>query len=420
MRRFVKDISAKDFDKFNVLVNSNHYVKMSSYGQFKALEGFKYRLVAIEEDGVIIATALVLIKKIPYLFSNYCYIPYGYNLDYKDQSLINFFNESIKVFSQELNACFVRVDPNFCRLQHEKDGTITENGYDNQWFKDLMLKDGFMHLGYNYGYSGNWLSRFSYILDLSADIDKIKKNIKNFNNHDRKNKMRAINVYLASKKDLDILYQLQLELAQKERFVPKPLSYFQQLYDSFKDNVYLYIAKADLEKCYQNLQEEKNRIEDQIIQLTNTNRIKELSLSVESLNNEMKIMKERGYDKVSEIILGAKLIIQIDAKVFNVYMYTHKFLPNFRTALALHTKTLEDSKKRNALSYDFEGVSGSLDPKDAYYGIHDFKRSFGGDFVEYFGEFDLVLDERRYLLFKKFDRLIKRYRRKVYLFFKGW
>ncbi|MPM83174.1 Lipid II:glycine glycyltransferase [bioreactor metagenome] len=217
-----------------------------------------------------------------------------------------------------------------------------------------------------------------------------------------------------------VLYEAQLELARKDRFVPKPLSYFESLFDSFGSGAHLYLAKTNLQQAYQNVKAEKKNLEKQLLSALNEHKKNELESSIEALSREISSMEELGYDQQGEKYLGAKLILQLNDKVFNVNMYTTKILPNFRTALALHTKALEDSKIREAKTYDFEGVSGSLDPHDAYYGIYDFKRSFGGDFLEFIGEFDYVFDQQKYQAFRKYDRLYRRFRRKVYLTVKGW
>ena len=421
MMEFVHDLSPAIFSEFNAHCLTDHYTKSPEFGNFKTIEGYEHYLVGVKDEAKLVATALVLHKRIPYLFSSYCYVTYGYNMDYNDKALLSFFNRSLSSFCKDkLKACFLRVDPNVAFRQHDKDGKLTPDGYHNLWLSETFIKDGFTHLGYNYGYSGNWMSRFTYILDLTPELTQIQKKIKNFNSHTRKNDLRTVSVIEGDKTDLKYLYLAQLELAKTQRFVAKPLSYFETLYDAFTGKAHLYIAKANLKLAYQNLLDEKKRLYKQLIELTNPARIQETEAGIKALDKELDLMIQHGYDTIEDTVLGAKLIIQINDRVYNVHMYTYKTLPNFRVAFALHSKAIAESKMRNAVSYDFEGVSGSLDPKDSYYGIYDFKKSFGGDFIEYAGEFDQVIDPLRYQLFKKIDRLYRRYRRKLYLLSKGW
>ncbi len=41
--------------------------------------------------------------------------------------------------------------------------------------------------------------------------------------------------------------------------------------------------------------------------------------------------------------------------------------------------------------YDFRGVSGDLSPENPLYGLYRFKKGFGGDFIEFIGEYDYVM-----------------------------
>lgn len=57
--------------------------------------------------------------------------------------------------------------------------------------------------------------------------------------------------------------------------------------------------------------------------------------------------------------------------------------------------------------YDFGGISGDFNPDSDNYGVYEFKRGFGGNVVEYIGEFDLVVDK----LFNSFYKfMFKTYR----------
>ena len=43
--------------------------------------------------------------------------------------------------------------------------------------------------------------------------------------------------------------------------------------------------------------------------------------------------------------------------------------------------------------YDFRGVSGDVSEDNPLYGLYKFKKGFGGDFTEFVGEMDLVLNK---------------------------
>ncbi len=421
MREFVSGIEEKEFDEFCANSPTNRYTKVTAYGKLRELDGYSYVTCGVKDDGKLVASALVLYRREWYLPSRFAYVCYGYNMDYSDVELLHFFNQKLCDFCKDtLHCCFLRVDPDYPIIEHKKNGELLEGGFDHRYMTDAFIEDGFHHLGYNYGYSGNWMSRFTYILDTTPDLKTIHKNIKNFNAHTRKNEMRCVRVEEGSRKDIPLLYEAELDLAKKNKFIPRPKKYFERLMDVYGENAHIYICKADLTQAYYNVKQEYERLLALDETKMKAQQQKERLASLASYEKEIKAMEAEDYEHQGEKVLGAKLIVQIKGKVSNLNMYTFKILPNFRAAFALHSLVISECKNRGAEAYDFEGVSGSLDPNDDYYGLQDFKRSFGGDFIEYAGEFDAVFNEREYKIFKYVYAHYRAYKRKFYLLLKGW
>ena len=72
-------------------------------------------------------------------------------------------------------------------------------------------------------------------------------------------------------------------------------------------------------------------------------------------------------------------------------------MPNF----AMQWSMICDSIDLGCDVYDFRGVSGDLNPENPLYGLYKFKKGFNGNFVEFIGEFDIVIDNGIYTLYKK-------------------
>ncbi len=71
-------------------------------------------------------------------------------------------------------------------------------------------------------------------------------------------------------------------------------------------------------------------------------------------------------------------------------------MPNFLMQYAM----INDSIDLGCYLYDFRGVSGDLNPENPLYGLYKFKKGFNGKFVEFIGEFDLVIKKPIYNAFK--------------------
>ena len=63
--------------------------------------------------------------------------------------------------------------------------------------------------------------------------------------------------------------------------------------------------------------------------------------------------------------------------------------------------------------YDMCGFSGVVDRKDPYFGLYDYKKSFGSEFTERIGEFDYVFHPKRKALWFKWDYNVRRVKRKL-------
>ena len=56
---------------------------------------------------------------------------------------------------------------------------------------------------------------------------------------------------------------------------------------------------------------------------------------------------------------------------------------------------------------NFLGVKNINDPNDKDHGVYEVKRGFGGETIEYIGEFDLPLNKVMYKMYKFINKLKK-------------
>ena len=63
-------------------------------------------------------------------------------------------------------------------------------------------------------------------------------------------------------------------------------------------------------------------------------------------------------------------------------------MPNY----LLQWNMIQWAIERGSRVYDFRGVSGDLSEDNPLYGLYKFKKGFNGDFTEFVGEMDLILN----------------------------
>lgn len=79
----------------------------------------------------------------------------------------------------------------------------------------------------------------------------------------------------------------------------------------------------------------------------------------------------------------------------------------------LLVQMIADAKRAGMQTFDFWGITTSEDSRHPWYGFTQFKKSFGGEQVNYAGTWDLPINKSRYLLYR-IVRKLNRWRRKLY------
>ena len=86
-------------------------------------------------------------------------------------------------------------------------------------------------------------------------------------------------------------------------------------------------------------------------------------------------------------------------------------MPNY----LLQWRMIQWAIERGCRVYDFRGVSGDVSEDNPLYGLFRFKQGFGGDFTEFVGEMDLVLNPVIYWCVEHGTSVFKELRRRLYL-----
>ena len=74
----------------------------------------------------------------------------------------------------------------------------------------------------------------------------------------------------------------------------------------------------------------------------------------------------------------------------------------------LYYTIIEDAVKDGYKIVDFFGTTGEPTPGNSVYGIHLFKKRLGGEYTEFIGEFDYVLNPLLYFAYTKVYPKIRR------------
>ena len=420
-------ISYEQLDEFVHSHPMANHIKTTAYGRVEKKWNESVLALGFFQSETLVATAMVLVHR--NLFGTHWYIPGGICVDMQDLPLVKRVYLALKEEAKKAKVIYVRVDPDVERRKHFQDGSIDESGFDNHYITESLQSWGFTHLGYNYGYSGNVQSRYTLILDIDRSMEDIYATMHASNrSFHRKNQRRGVYTVLESKEKLELLHRFAKELAQKQHFMPKSVKFFKQLLESYQESAHYFVSYVNLDIAIENIQSEINENQLLLNKLDSTVKrskgaIKEASRTLESLEQELEVYRKYRMSHQAVVPIGAAIFTRCHKTSYDLYLYTTKTISSLRPAIDLHLFAIELMKGNGCTKYDFVGISGSTDPSDPFYGLYDFKRRFGGDFIEYLGEFDLIFNQKKRDLSVKAHKLRRRVERKLireyYLRIKG-
>lgn len=90
--------------------------------------------------------------------------------------------------------------------------------------------------------------------------------------------------------------------------------------------------------------------------------------------------------------IAGTIAVHYGDKVWYLYGASSNSYRNMMPNYLLQWEMIKWAVETNCRIYDFRGVSGDLSPENPLYGLYRFKKGFNGDFTEFCGEFDLILN----------------------------
>ena len=172
--KFVENINEDEYTKFVITHPYSHFLKSYEWGELSKSRGLIPHYVGLKEKEKLVATALILEKKLPLGYSYY-YIPRGYTIDYNNYELLKNFTFKIKEYAKKNKAIFFKIDPDIKLHTIDKNANVVNDGNNNYELVNYLKKIGFYRKKLNL-YFENMQPRFTFRLDTTKDIDIIRKN----------------------------------------------------------------------------------------------------------------------------------------------------------------------------------------------------------------------------------------------------
>ncbi|MGQ5603227.1 lipid II:glycine glycyltransferase FemX [Streptomyces sp. EKS3.2] len=359
MSRHVKPITREEHLRFVAARPSVSHLQTPAWGDVKP-DWRAESLGWFDEGGDLVGAGLVLLRPLPRLKRCLAYLPEGPVIDWDAPDLERWLEPmlahlkgrgafSVKmgppVVTRRWSAEAVKeaiADPGARRLA---DVPPTEREPGAEELAERLRRMGWRPSASG-GENGFAAGQPRYVCQLPLTGRTPEQVHGGFNQQWRRNVKKAekagVKVVRGDREDLRTFYELYVETAERDRFVPRPLGYFERMWTALTaedpDRMRLYLAHHDGE------------------------------------------------------VLAAATMLTVGDHVWYSYGASTARRREVQPNNALQWRMICDALELGACVYDFRGITDTLDEDDHLLGLLRFKVGAGGRAVEYLGEWDYPLN----------------------------
>ena len=341
------------------------FLQTPAWAQVKA--GWGSQVIGFFEAGKLIGTALVLARKIPKLNRYFLYIPEGPALaaKYLEQAI-----PLLRTYAISQNGFALRIGP-----------MVIKNRWDSETIKEALADESQKSLQQ---VTPTWINPDAHAIENILRVNGFKPSVDDVNGfaagqpkyiyqlaltekseadvlagfnqlwrrNIKKGEKENVEVIRGSRADLAKFHKVYLETAARDHFTPRPLSYFEKMWDAMRknneNNFTLFLAKWN------------------------------------------------------ETIIAATILVTLNKHSWYLYGASSAYGREARGSNVLQWAMMQQSLRSNCDIYDLRGITSTVDQNDAHAGLIQFKVGVGGYATELIGEWDLPLNKLLYRAFRAY------------------
>ncbi|HEU0285930.1 MAG TPA: peptidoglycan bridge formation glycyltransferase FemA/FemB family protein [Nocardioidaceae bacterium] len=348
---------------------SASFLQTPAWGRVKA--EWRRESIGFFDGSELVGSGLVLYRQIPKLKRYLAYLPEGPTLDWSRDDLTDLLAAMTKhladrgafavrmgppVVLRRWSARTVKAaiaDPVLRRLGDAPADATSDQG---RRLVSLLKQAGWREQAPEDGF-GVGQPRFNFWLPIAGRTED--EVLRGMNQLWRRNIKKAdkagLEVTTGKRDDLPAFHTIYAETAQRDHFTPRPLSYFQTMYDA--------LTEEDPERFRLYLAHHEGDL------------------------------------------VAATTMVRVGGHAWYSYGASTTAKREVRGSNAVQWQMIRDAMAAGASVYDLRGITDTLDADDPHVGLVQFKVGTGGDAVEYAGEWDLPLSR---VLYHAFDLYMRR------------
>lgn len=406
-----------DKDTYDNYVKSHptksHFLQSHAWGEFaKVKKGLTpYYLGLVNENDEIVAATLLLQKNLP-LNMCYFYAPRGFVIDYKKKELVKTMTKKIVEFAKNKRAIFVKIDPDIINKSYNYQNEESKLNYEPEEIFNMLTSLGFKHQGFTKNFE-TMQPRYTFRINLEQSLEEIEEHFsKTTKQRIAKSMKLDTEVTIGTKNDIKEFYHLMTLTENRKDFISYNEDYYETLYEIFNGNenskATLFLGKVHLNKTIKSLEKNLKKVNDQISILPIDNlsksaktKLAELTKQKENINKEIDKYRSYRQEYGTDLTLSAHMIIEYGDKAWVLYAGNHNILSETYVNYNTYYEHIKYCKEKGLKIYDQFGTIGDIKEDNPRIGLHEFKKKFGGDYVEFLGEWDYITNPIMYFVFTK-------------------
>ncbi|MGL5540835.1 MAG: lipid II:glycine glycyltransferase FemX [Erysipelotrichaceae bacterium] len=392
---FIENVEQTRYEHFVSGHPKSHFMQSYAFGELKQAHGYRAHYVGMEQEGTLVATCLLLEKRLAKGMFTYFYAQRGMVLDYQNHALLEAFVNAIASYVKAHKGVFFKMDPDIALREIDDQGNEIVNEHNNYPLFNKLIDLGFHHHGFNKDFE-NAQPRFTFRLDLTQDKETIHKNL-HATTRKILNRTPVCKVYKGSSEDLNQFVELMHETAHRAGFDSAQDAYYRDFYSILgkADMTDLYFASINLSELIGMTQEKIKTLSEEAQKAKSEGKKKDLLVQKEKLEKEIGHY-ETIAQQHTEVILTSIITVKYGNKSWTVHGGNNDLLRELNGNYYVYYQIIQDMKDQGFALIDFFGTTGNPDPKNPIYGIYLFKKRLGGTYLEFLGEFDLVFNKPLY------------------------
>lgn len=398
-------ITKVKFDAFALQHPYSTFYQTSNYGEVMSHFGFVPNYLGfLDDNNNMIGASLILFKKVFFNFK-YAYAPRGFLMDYKDPKQLAEFTKELKKILVKQNFLFITIDPPIpCTKRNKKGEIIAVNNNINEILNSLKLNN-YTHYGFNNYFETlkpRWNAFIEYKNDSSSLFNQInKKNRQKI----RKAARMGVEIFQDKENNIEKIYEYF-----KIKYHRRNLKYYNLMKNNFKDLLETYYCFLNTNESLKNAkiiyeQELLNneRLNENLIHKNNNKNINKKINSDKLLNKykkELLTATKLATEHPEGIIIGGGIFIK-HANTINLLIEGHdaKF-GRFNCNYLLKWHVIDKYIQTNYKYFNLNAITGIFSHKNKLYGLNESKLDFNASAFEYIGEFNLIINDFMYKVFK--------------------